>query len=113
MHQLSHPSDRQPPVSFINSLLSSDAERLHRRHRHPSRCVAMAEVIFGSDRRHPIIDPSPTPSKILKNFRSSDWRNAALATAVSLPYGYWAGMSCHVFAFLLISYPFFLLFFYY
>ncbi len=39
----------------------------------------------------PVIDDDPAAGKVFQSFRGSDWRNFALTTGFSIPFGYWAG----------------------
>lgn len=41
----------------------------------------------------PVVEEEPTFRQTIAAFRSTDWRNFALATGLSLPYGYFAGTS--------------------
>lgn len=39
----------------------------------------------------PVVDREPSVSKIVSAFRTSDWRNLALSTGLSAPFGYIVG----------------------
>jgi hypothetical protein len=40
---------------------------------------------------YPVVEHEPTVSQIFAAFRRGDWANVALASAVSAPFGYFAG----------------------
>lgn len=42
--------------------------------------------------KYPVIDDKPTLGQCFAAFRSRDWQILVVATAGSLPFGYWAGM---------------------
>ncbi|CAN8076929.1 unnamed protein product [Agarophyton chilense] len=44
-----------------------------------------------NDPTFPVIDSDPSFGKVMSSLRARDWQNAALATFVSLPFGYAAG----------------------
>mmetsp|Transcript_17870 Transcript_17870/g.49506 ORF Transcript_17870/g.49506 Transcript_17870/m.49506 type:complete len:101 (+) Transcript_17870:33-335(+) len=43
--------------------------------------------------KYPVVDPNPSLNRIINNFSSKDYFNIVAITAVSLPFGYFAGTS--------------------
>ncbi|CDF33888.1 NADH-ubiquinone oxidoreductase [Chondrus crispus] len=40
---------------------------------------------------HQVITRDPSFGQVMSAFRAGDWQNLALATGISMPFGYWAG----------------------